>query len=178
MLLSWRRLFCVGFPVYKKTKLYISELWSRHSTGTGDDTNSQESEIIYWGRACAKRVTSMRITDEADRIVGESSVKNFSYNLPCTKFKFFLLYAVLCLIMTSCILCDVFHHGLQRLHVMCGGCLSWTPSNHTEGFESKLIIYLAQLNLCNSLSVPTISQYCKSTYISILKYFLQISYTS
>ena len=34
----------------------------------------------------------MRITEEADRIVGESSVKNFCYNLRSTKFNFFLLY--------------------------------------------------------------------------------------
>ena len=39
----------------------------------GDDTNSQESGIIY----CAKHMTSIRSTDEADRIVGESFVKNF-----------------------------------------------------------------------------------------------------
>ena len=48
-------------------------------------TNSQESGIIYWGRACAKRVTSMRITEKADRIVGESSVENLCYNLRSTK---------------------------------------------------------------------------------------------
>ena len=86
---SWWRLICVGFSIYKQKfelnqiglrgaskKLYISELWSRHSTGAGADTSFQESGIIYWG-TCAKRMTSIQITEEADRIVGESSVKNF-----------------------------------------------------------------------------------------------------
>ena len=60
-------------------KLHISELWSCHSTGTGVDTSFQESGIIYWG-ACAKRITSIQITEEADQIVNESSVKHICKN--------------------------------------------------------------------------------------------------
>ena len=59
--------------------------------------------ILFIPTPSAKRVTSMRISEEADRIVGESSVKNFCYNLRSTIF--FLILFMLCY---SVVLCCVY----------------------------------------------------------------------
>ena len=51
--------------------------------------------ILFIPTPSAKRVTSMRISEEADRIVGESSVKNFCYNLRSTIFFPNIIYVML-----------------------------------------------------------------------------------
>ena len=95
----------------------------------GADTGSQESGIIYWGRACAKRMTSIQITEEADRKVGESSVKNFCKTFRSTQFKFFIYLRRLFQSYTSsCFLSRQLHCTLPRA-CLCNKhlALHWRP---------------------------------------------------
>ena len=110
----------------------------------------------------------MRITEEADRMVGEISVKNFCYKyLRSTRFNFFLIFLLYCVTFSSIAKLHLPHVNVSRVNTASVGrkCLWFGKCLWHLVMNSFLLLSSDIILVAFILGIPSVKIFCRSSGI-------------